>query len=51
MVLFTEESPEDQVTPTLTGLREIREYLAETTLVNRRDVLTAYQRLLMQKAA
>ncbi|MFX7918501.1 hypothetical protein ABTK44_20015, partial [Acinetobacter baumannii] len=46
MVLFTEESPEDQVTPTLTGLREIREYLAETTLVNRRDVLTAYQRLL-----
>lgn len=51
MVLFTEESPEDQVTPTLTGLRDIREYLAETTLVNRRDVLTAYQRLLMQKAA
>lgn len=50
-VLFVEESPEDDTTPTLTGLREIKDYLEEKTFVNRRDVLSAYQRLLQRKAA
>ncbi len=50
-VLFVEETPEDKTTPTLTGLRQIRKYLAEKAIGNRRDVLTVYQRLLQKKAA
>ena len=50
-VLFIEETSDDHTTPTLTGLRQIRKYLAEKAIVNRRDVLTVYQRLLQKKAA
>lgn len=50
-VLFIEESPGDESTPTLEGLREIKSYLAETTFPNRRDVLSVYQRVLQKKAA
>lgn len=49
--LFVEETDGDSATPTLTGLRQIRKYLAEKAVVNRRDVLTVYQRLLQRKAA
>lgn len=49
--LFVEETVDDPATPTLTGLRQIRKYLAEKAVVNRRDVLTVYQRLLQRKAA
>jgi hypothetical protein len=50
-MLFIEESPGDDVTPTLAGLREIKTYLTEKTFPNRRDVLSVYQRVLMRKAA
>lgn len=50
-VLFVEESPDDHTTPTLAGLQDIRRYLAKSMFVNRRDVLTVYQRLLQKKAA
>jgi hypothetical protein len=50
-VLFVEETSDDHTTPTLTGLRQIRKYLAEKAFVNRRDVLTVYQRLLQKRAA
>lgn len=50
-VLFVEETQDDRTTPTLIGLRQIRKYLAEKAIVNRRDVLTVYQRLLQKKAA
>ena len=49
--LFIEENPDDQATPTVAGLREIRQLLDAKISVNRRDVLTIYQRLLMKKAA
>ena len=49
--LFVEEAADSAATPTLTGLRQIRTYLAEKAGVNRRDVLTVYQRLLQRKAA
>ena len=49
-MLFIEETV-DHGTPTLTGLRQIRKYLAGKTFVNRRDVLTIYQRLLQKRAA
>lgn len=49
--LFVAETDDDDTTPTLTGLRQIRKYLAEKATVNRRDVLTVYQRLLQKKAA
>lgn len=49
--LYVEETAVDTATPTLAGLREIREYLAEKPGVNRRDVLIVYQRLLQRKAA
>lgn len=50
-MLFVEETPDDKTTPTLVGLRQIRKYLTEKAIVNRRDVLTVYQRLLQKKAA
>jgi len=50
-VLFVEENPDDQANPTVAGLREIRRFLDAKISVNRRDVLTVYQRLLMKKAA
>lgn len=50
-VLFVEENADDQASPTLAGLREIREFLEAKISVNRRDVLTVYQRLLMKSAA
>jgi hypothetical protein len=50
-MLFVEENPDDQETPTLAGLRKIRHFLDTKVSVNRRDVLTVYQRLLMKKAA
>ncbi len=50
-VLLVEENPDDQATPTLAGLREIRRFLEPKISLNRRDVLTIYQRLLMKKAA
>jgi hypothetical protein len=50
-VLFIEESPGDESTPTLAGLRVIKSYLAEKTFANRRDVLSVYQRVLQKKAA
>lgn len=49
--LFVEETFDALPTPTLAGLRQIRKYLAEKAVVNRRDVLTVYQRLLQKKAA
>ncbi len=49
-MLFIEESF-DRATPTLTGLRQIRKYLEGETFVNRRDVLTVYQRLLQKRVA
>lgn len=49
--LLVEESADTLPTPTLAGLRQIRKYLAEKAVVNRRDVLTVYQRLLQKKAA
>lgn len=49
-MLFVEENTDD-TTPTLIGLRQIRRYLTENAFVNRRDVLTVYQRLLQRKAA
>lgn len=51
--LFVEETSYESPfpTPTLVGLREIRRYLSEKAFVNRRDVLTVYQRLLQKKAA
>lgn len=49
-MLFIEESV-DRATPTLTGLRQIRKYLDGETFVNRRDVLTVYQRLLQKRVA
>lgn len=50
-VLFIEESPDDESSPTLAGLQEIKSYLAEKTFANRRDVLSVYQRVLQRKAA
>lgn len=50
-MLFIEESLDDESTPTLAGLREIKSYLAESTFPNRRDVLSVYQRVLQKKAA
>jgi hypothetical protein len=47
--LIIEEQPGD-VTPTLSGLRSIDTYLRDRMFVNRKDVLTAYQTLLQNRA-
>lgn len=52
--LYVEETADSGAAlanPTVAGLRQIRRYLAEKAVVNRRDVLTVYQRLLQRKAA
>lgn len=48
--LFIEETP-GEVTPTVRGLLEIESHLRGRTLVNNRDVLGAYQRLLKKRTA
>jgi hypothetical protein len=48
--LFIEETEGDR-TPTVTGLIAINKYLQEQTSVNAKDVLGAYQRLLLKRAA
>ena len=49
--LFVEESTDDQQTPTLNGLKSIDAFLKKRTPINRKDVLSAYQTLLMRRAA
>ncbi len=49
--LFVEESTEDQQTPTMNGLKSIDDFLKKRTPINRKDVLSAYQTLLMRRAA
>lgn len=49
--LFVEESPEDQQTPTLNGLKSIDAFLKQRTHINRKDVLSAYQTLLLRRVA
>lgn len=48
--LFIEEAP-GEISPTLKGLREIDSHLRDRTLINNRDVLGAYQRLLKKRTA
>lgn len=48
--LFIEETEGDR-TPTVSGLISIDEYLQARTTVNAKDVLGAYQRLLLKRAA
>lgn len=47
--LLIEESPEE-VTPTVKGLNSIQQLLSQKTFVNRKDVLSAYQTLLRNRA-
>ncbi|SFW16146.1 hypothetical protein SAMN03159376_00280 [Pseudomonas sp. NFACC09-4] len=47
--LIIEESPEE-ATPTVQGLKSIQMLLSQKTFVNRKDVLSAYQALLRNRA-
>ncbi|BCG22093.1 hypothetical protein TUM18999_02840 [Pseudomonas tohonis] len=47
--LLIEESPEE-ITPTVKGLNSIQQLLSQKTFVNRKDVLSAYQTLLRNRA-
>lgn len=47
--LLIEESPEE-ATPTVKGLNSIQQLLSQKTFVNRKDVLSAYQTLLRNRA-
>lgn len=48
--LVVEESPDDRG-PTIAGLKSIDDFLKKRTAINRKDVLSAYQTLLMRRAA